>query len=118
MLDNDWEKSDKVTAFLASSYNHDSDSKIELKTDSLHILATAIDKANIEDINEFTLLTQFNIKEPKTYKQAMYRSHKQQWVQAIKKKLDQLKKAKTSTLISKQIIHSWHKLMSKNVFSR
>lgn len=84
LLDNNWEESDKVTAFLASCKNDDTGSKVETETDPLHILATAIHKANAGDASEFTSSTQLDIKEPETYKQAMYGSHGQQKVQAIK----------------------------------
>ena len=56
LLDNDWKKSNKVIVFLISYYNNNTNSKIETKTDLCYILAIAIQKANIEDVNEFTLL--------------------------------------------------------------
>ena len=92
LLDNDWEENNKVTAFLASCYNDDTVSKTETEIDSLHILATAIHKANARDASEFMSLTQLDVEEPKIYEQAMYGPHGQQWAQAIKEELDQLER--------------------------
>ena len=94
LLDNDWEESNKVTTFLASCYNDDTVSKAETETDLLHILATAIHKANVGDASEFTSSTQLDVKESETYERAMYGSHKQQWAQAIKEEFNQLKETK------------------------
>lgn len=68
LIDNDWEKNNKVTAFLASCYNNDTSSKIENETNPFHILATAIHKANEGDASKFTSSTPLDIKESKTYK--------------------------------------------------
>lgn len=78
LLDNDWKEHNKVTVFLASCYNDDTDSKVETKINPLHILATAIHKENARDVSEFTSSTQLNVKEPETYKRAIYGPHGQQ----------------------------------------
>lgn len=67
LLDNDWEKSGKIIAFLASCYNNDTGSKVETKIDPLYILSIAIYNANIGDDNEFISSTQLNIKKVETY---------------------------------------------------
>lgn len=77
LLDNNWENNNKVTTFLASCHNNDTSNKIETKIDLVHILTTAIHKANKGDTNKFTSLTQLDIEEPKTYEQAIYGPHRQ-----------------------------------------
>lgn len=57
LLDNDWENNNKIIAFLASCYNNNTGNKVETKIDPLHILATAIQKANAGDASEFTSST-------------------------------------------------------------
>lgn len=113
LLDNDWEENNKVIAFQASCYNDITGSKVDTETDSLHILAIAIYKTNGGDTSKFTSLTQLDIEKPETYKRAMYGLRGQQWAQAIKKELDQLKKNKTWTLVSKHSIESSHKPLSE-----
>lgn len=95
LLDNDWEESEKVTAFLASCCDNHTGSEVATKTDPLHILATAIHKANASDASEFTSSTQLDIEEPETYERAINGSHRQEWAQAIQEGLDQLVKNKT-----------------------
>lgn len=78
LLDNDWGETGKVTALLDRCYNDDSGSKVEPETDPLHILATAIHKANAGDASEFTSSTQLDVEEPETYERAIYGPHGQQ----------------------------------------
>lgn len=92
LLENNWKKSNKVTAFLASYYNDDTGSKIKTEIDPFYILATATYKINTEDTSQFTSLTQLDVKKFETYKQAMYEPHRQQWIETIKEKFDQLEK--------------------------
>lgn len=64
-VDIDREESNKISPFLANYYNDETNSKVEIKTDTLYILATAIHKANARNASEFTLLTQFHDEKPK-----------------------------------------------------
>lgn len=55
--------------FLATYCNENKDLKPEhdSEIDPVHILASVIYKANAKNINEFVILTQLDVQEPKTY---------------------------------------------------
>lgn len=110
LLEEAQKETDKVTVFLTSYESNVNKEKTE--SDLLHTLASIIHKANTGDTSEFTSSTKLDVQEPKTYKQAMYGSHGQQWAQAIKEKLDPLKKNKTQTLVPEHSIEPDHKPLS------
>ncbi len=69
LLNKDWEDDAKVSAFLASYCDQDQDpgdKALESKLDPLHILATAIQKANAANTADFSLTSQLDVKEPET----------------------------------------------------
>ncbi len=81
LLGKEWED-DQALAFLTfCKKNKDKDSKgvSSIEQNLLHILATAIYKANATNLSDFTSSTQLDIEEPKTYKRAMRGPHTQQW---------------------------------------
>ncbi len=74
LLDKDWEDYAKVSAFLASCCDQDQDpgnKALESKLDPLHILATAIQKANAANPADFSSTSQLDVEEPETYERAM-----------------------------------------------
>lgn len=82
---------------------------LKSEEDLLHILAISMQKANAASSAEFLSLSQFDIKKPKSYKQAINRPHVQQWAPAIQRQLDQLEKNETWTLVAKNDVEQGHK---------
>lgn len=75
---NDWEQDVKVSTFLTSCCDQDQElahEDLKNKEDQLHILATSMPKANTASPVEFSSLSQFDIKERKTYKQVINGPH-------------------------------------------
>lgn len=75
LMEKDWEEKNKVNAFL-NSCDSKNVNEGETEPSLLHILASIIHKANIRDTSEFMSSIQLDIKKSKTYKRAIYRSHK------------------------------------------
>lgn len=66
---------------------YDTSKEVGPKYDSgiepLYILASVINKADVENASEFVMATQLDVKEPETYKWAMNGLHAQQWAHVI-----------------------------------
>lgn len=79
LFNKDREHNEKISAFLASyKDNQDPANKtLESGLDPLYILVIAIQKANAANTTDFLSISQLDVKEPKTYKQAMSRPHAQ-----------------------------------------
>lgn len=80
-LGKNWGK-DQISAFLTTCKREEdkySSRDNPTKQDSLHILATDIQKTNAANPSDFSLSTQLNVKELETYKQAMNKLPIQQW---------------------------------------
>lgn len=73
MLKNNWNESDKFQAFLVTFSNNSKKfgPKHDSGIDLLYILASVINKADVEDASKFLMLIQLDFKEPKTYKEAI-----------------------------------------------
>lgn len=70
ILNKNWEE-DQVSIFLILYQNTEDLIPNNDGQDFLDILAATIHKANVENLSDFFTISHLNVKEPKTYKQAM-----------------------------------------------
>ncbi len=102
LLDKYWEDNTKVSAFLSLYCDQDQDpgdKVLESKSDPLHILGTAVQKANAANPADFSSTSQRDTEEPETYDWAISGHNAQQLAHAIQEELDQLKKTETVILV-------------------
>lgn len=86
----------KVDAFF-----HNLNNNITKEKNIFKVLTTIIFKANAKSLAQFAFITQYNIKELKSYDRRMQCPHAPQQAQTMKEELDFLYKSKTQILISK-----------------